>query len=209
MPANPFSTKIYHITDLSNLNDIIHAGGLRSDAAMQKAGLSPTVIGYGNIKVRRLTVYQVGCCEHRYVGEFVPFYFCPRSPMLYSINKGNTGKDPGCQKDIVHLVSTVQRGYDLDRQWAISDGNAGSAYTTFSNTETALNEVPWDVVNSIDWSGVRITQKATEFLVADFFPIEAIIEIGCYNQQAATATRAILTANGLHIPVTIHPNWYY
>src|SRR5512147_2433514 len=105
MALQPAQIPIYHITDLGNLSDILNDGGLHSDAVM--AQRNPTVIGYSHIKQRRLTQITVPCCRNRFVGEFVPFYFCPRSPMLYTINKGATGLPPGCQATIVHLVSNV------------------------------------------------------------------------------------------------------
>ena len=85
---------------------MLSAGGLWSDARMAQQQPA-TVIGYGHIKERRMKEITVPCCANRFVGEFVPFYFCPRSPMLYSLNRGNTGRSPGCQRTVVHLVSTV------------------------------------------------------------------------------------------------------
>lgn len=58
--------------------------------------------------------------------------------MLYSINRGNTGLPVGSQKDIVHLVSTVQLAMNVGRDWAISDGNAGSAYPNFTEISKLL-----------------------------------------------------------------------
>ncbi len=107
-----------HITSLENLGAILESGGLKSDAAL--ANTSHSVIGYPHIKQRRLTQYTVDCCGDRFVGEFVPFYFCPRSPMLYTINQGYTGKTPGCQKEILHLVTTLVNARGLGRDWAIS-----------------------------------------------------------------------------------------
>jgi hypothetical protein len=74
---DPNDILIYHITDVSNLSAIIGDGGLYSDKSLVDRGSSPTVIGYQDIKRRRLTGIQVGCCADRYVGEFVPFYYCP------------------------------------------------------------------------------------------------------------------------------------
>ena len=90
---------IYHITDVANLPGILAARGLRSDIAMAEP--NPEVIGYSHIKHRRMTQIRVDSCGGRFVGEFVPFYFCPRSPMLYTVNLGNTGRTPGCQQTIV------------------------------------------------------------------------------------------------------------
>src|SRR5580658_5263730 len=97
-------------------------------------------IGEVSIKQRRMTQYRVSCCGNRFVGEFVPFYFCPRSPMLYTVNLGNTGRAPGCQSSIVHLVTTVAAALQQNRPFAISDGNAGAGYATFRGDLAALDD---------------------------------------------------------------------
>jgi hypothetical protein len=209
MQTDPAKVYIYHITDITNLQGIIDEGGLHSDAAMRAAGNEPTEIGYANIKWRRLHEYQVDCCEGRFVGEFVPFYFCPRSPMLYTINKGSTGRPPGCQTSIVHLVSKVSIAWRTGAQWAISDGNAGAAYTRFTNQEVGLNQVAWDVVRSDDWSGVRMNKKMTEFLVADFYPLDAFIGIGTHNERVAAEAANILARNEVELPVKVKRDWYF
>jgi hypothetical protein len=118
MSANPEQALIYHITDGENLPGILTEGGLRSDAVM--AEKNPTVIGYGHIKERRLKQIWVACCGGRFVGEFVPFYFCPRSPMLYTTNKGATGRPVGCQRTILHLVSRVSVGGERRERGGVS-----------------------------------------------------------------------------------------
>jgi hypothetical protein len=210
MAIDPDKTHIFHITDIANLDAIIAEGGLHSDANMVLAGAKPTVIGFAHIKQRRLDAYRVPCCNNRFVGEFVPFYFCPRSPMLYTINKGNAGRPAGCQKSIVHLVSTVGKGISLDRLWAISDGNAGADYTEFSNSVADLNNLDWEIIRSMNWAGERRRpKKQSEFLVADFFPWSSITEIGCQNEEASGAVRRI-TQHLQNVPyVHTEPNWYY
>ena len=129
MALRPAQVLIYHITDVENLPNILRDGGLHSDAVM--AQRNSTVIGYAHIKERRLREIRVSCCDNRFVGEFVPFYFCPRSPMLFTINQGKTGRPAGCQTTIIHLVSSVATAISLGRAWAISDGNAGAYHTGF------------------------------------------------------------------------------
>jgi hypothetical protein len=112
----PVDIPIYHITDVANLRGIVAGAGLRSDVAM--AQFNPKVIGYDHIKKRRATEIRVGCSGNRFVGEFAPFYYCPRSPMLYTINRGNTGRTAGCQRSIVHLVSKVGLALKGAADWA-------------------------------------------------------------------------------------------
>lgn len=207
--VDPSKTRIYHITDVSNLEAIFAEGALILDALARKRAPSTTVIGYAHIKDRRLAQYRIACCGNRFVGEFVPFYFCPRSPMLYTINRGKTGRQPGCQATIVHLVSSVQNGYELQLPWAISDGNAGAPYTTFANDAQALERVNWEVVGSNDWKGERLNAKMTEFLVADRFPVSALIGIGCENPETAEMARQIVARYSPDLPVKVFKKWYY
>ncbi len=85
MPSRPF---IYHITHVNNLPYIIKEGGLWSDADMIAQGKNQTSIGLGTIKERRLSL-PVKCYPQSCVGQYVPFYFCPRSIMLFLLHRGN------------------------------------------------------------------------------------------------------------------------
>jgi hypothetical protein len=206
MNQRPDQIMIYHITDVENLPSILAEGGLHSDVAM--AQRNPTVIGYEHIKKRRMEEIRVDCRDGRFVGEFVPFYYCPRSPMLYTINRGNTGRPPGCQRSIVHLVSSVAVGMGLNRAWAISDGNAGALYPSFYADQEALDALDWAAIRATDWRG-KTNQKAAEFLVADFFPWTGFHAIGCQNTAIAKEVENMLQ-NTLHHPtITVEPNWYY
>ncbi|WP_366852609.1 DarT ssDNA thymidine ADP-ribosyltransferase family protein, partial [Phenylobacterium sp.] len=84
------------------------------------------------------------------VGEYVPFYFCSRSVMLYVVSQAN---DPdltyrGGQGPIVHLEAdlhtVVARADAAQRRWAVSLSNAGSAYAQFRTGLVALEEIGWD-----------------------------------------------------------------
>lgn len=206
MNAPPGQTLIYHITDVENLPGILAGGGLRSDAAM--AHHSPEVIGYGHIKQRRMTEIRVDCCGGRFVGEFVPFYFCPRSPMLYTVNRGNTGRTPGCQRTIVHLVSTMAVGISQNRPWAISDGNAGAFHATFSADVAALAGLDWAAIRATQWQG-KTHQKSAEFLLADFFGWPGFHAVGCYNTEVAQQVQDMLAPYAHRPNVSVERNWYY
>lgn len=206
MPIDPATTAIYHITDVSNLPGILQREGLQSDRAM--AGEVHTRIGYDHIKLRRLSETRIACCGDRFVGEFVPFYYCPRSPMLFVLNQGRTGRPVGCQQTVIHLVSTVADAIGLKRDWAISDGNAGAAYPSFYNELRALEQLDWDAIGARSWQG-RTNQKSAEFLVADFFPFTAIRTIGCYNSTVANEVAGMLAESRHRPTVLAHRDWYY
>jgi hypothetical protein len=206
MALDPAKVQIYHITDVDNLPGILADGGLYSDKAMADRAVVP--IGYAHIKERRMKKTQVPCCGNRFVGEFVPFYYCPRSPMLFAVNKGLTQRTPGCQRSIVHLVSTVHSAIRLERAWAISDVNAGSDYPNFFSELDALDRLQWSAIRARQWSGIQ-SQKAAEFLVADFFPWEGFEHIGCHNAQVKAQVEGLLLGRAHRPVVTVREDWYY
>lgn len=202
------ATRIYHITDVENLPAIIAQGGLFSDHAMSQNGGPAVQIGFGHIKGRRLTEIRVDCCDDKFVGQFVPFYYCPRSIMLFTVNQGNTGRPKGCQESIIHLVSNVALASNLGRKWAISDGNAGARAVTFSSNHGALDSLNWTAINAKYWSDFTF-EKQAEFLVEHFFPMSAFVGIGCHNDTTSRRVQDILAQANLSIQVKTLPGWYY
>ena len=200
--------RVFHITDVANLPGIIGDGCLYSDDLMPLLGNIKRQIGYSHIKERRRHM-QVTCCG-RMVSAFVPFYFCPRSPMLFTLNKGNVeGCPPGCQTGIVHLVSTVQIAIDLGHDWAIADESANSNYPpNFYDDPSRLDRINWSVVQSNSWGGQAHIKQA-EFLVADNFPFAGITHIGCHNTGVVAHVTKLTAALANPPTVAREPGWYY
>ncbi len=78
--------QIYHIVHVDRLPHIITAGYLYSDAYMQALQGTGTTIGMPGIKERRLTL-ELSSHPGLHGGDCVPFYFSPRSIMLYLYTK--------------------------------------------------------------------------------------------------------------------------
>jgi hypothetical protein len=156
MVSVPPNSKIYHITHIDNLPNIAASMGLVSDANRIASGLSCSLVGMSTIKQRRLDEIQVSCHSGTTVGQYVPFYFCPRSIMLYILHMGNHPEVgyKGGQQPIVHLqadFNTVIKWANSNTvRWAFSDGNAGAYSTTFYNHPSKLSEIDWAAVASTD-----------------------------------------------------------
>jgi hypothetical protein len=89
MPEVPALPKIYHITHLRNLPQIVAARSIYSDAKRLALNLNCEIVGMSQIKQRRLEEIKVKCHPGTMVGEYAPFYFCPKSIMLYILHMGN------------------------------------------------------------------------------------------------------------------------
>ena len=109
MASMPSSPKIYHITHVNNLASIVANNGLVSDAKRITNQLPCSLVGMSNIKKRRLQQIKVSCHPRTKVGQYVPFYFCPRSIMLYILHQGNHPEltYKGGQQPIVHLQADL------------------------------------------------------------------------------------------------------
>jgi hypothetical protein len=207
--------RIYHITHVDNLPSILAAGGLWSDAAMIARGGPAASIGMGGIKQRRLGL-SVRCHSGDHVGDYVPFYFCPRSIMLYVIkcrNHPDLSYQDG-QGPIVHLEAdlheTVSWADGEGRRWAFSLSNAGTFYTEFRNRLDDLDEVDWEAVAARDFRDRQIKEgKQAEFLVRDLFPWRLVRRIGVASPSIQSrVVRAI--SGSMHRPVVeVRPDWYY
>ena len=207
------ATPIYHITHVNNLPGIIAAGGLWSDRRVQQQGVN-TVIGFDHIKRRRLEEIEVGCHSGTKVGDYVPFYFCPRSVMLYVIDRRHEDlRYQGGQPEIVHLVSTVEAAVEAagDRPWAYSDGNAGASYTKFYADLSRMNDlIDWDAVSAMNWAEPATrNRKQAEFLVHDHFPWAAFHEIGVIDSSVEHQVLAALGSASHRPCVRVHRGWYY
>jgi hypothetical protein len=174
MPANQ---KIYHITHVRNISQILQAGVIWSDSKRIELGLDCEIVGMSRIKQRRLYEIEVRCNPGTKVGEYTPFYFCPRSIMLYILSKGNhpdvsyaEGQGP-----IVHLqadlTKTIRWAEQHGVHWAFSDRNAGTYVAQFYNRPDDLDKINWRAVTATDFRDMIIKEgKQAEFLMHESFP---------------------------------------
>ncbi|MWV18251.1 DUF4433 domain-containing protein [Pseudomonas sp. L-22-4S-12] len=209
VPAQP---KIYHICHVDRLPSIIASAGLLSDAVLLNQALPGTTIGMNHIKQRRL---QLGLDSHPglHVGECVPFYFCPRSVMLFLISRQHQDLAyKGGQGPIVHLEAdlhaTVQWANAQARRWAFTLSNAGSYYFEDRADVARLHEINWDAVAARIWSSCK-EQKQAEFLLEQSFPWHLIERIGVQSRQIYTQVANVLPAQGHRPTVELRPEWYY
>ncbi len=86
----PSQPKIYHIVHVDRLASILGSGGLLCDAQIIAQHAPGTTIGMNTIKQRRLTQLTLDSHPDLHVGQCVPFYFCPRSIMLYVIYRADS-----------------------------------------------------------------------------------------------------------------------
>jgi ssDNA thymidine ADP-ribosyltransferase, DarT len=213
--APPARPKIYHILHVDRLPSIIADGCLWCDAVIVARQGTGTTIGMGSIKQRRL-ILPVTCHSGTRVGDYVPFYFCPRSIMLFVIYRANHPELAyrGGQQPIVHLESDLHRvvawANASQRRWAFSLSNAGAVYARFRSSLDGLDEINWGAVAATDFRPADVKEgKQAEFLIHQSFPWDLVERVGVISR--AVAQQASLAMQGAaHRPrVEVRADWYY
>lgn len=208
-------TKIYHITHIKNLPQIIHSGGMWASSKLGEQKISAQEIAYSTLKQRRAGK-QVPLAAGGTLADYVPFYFANRSPMLYAIHKNQVPDYTDGQGKILYLVSSVGAVIGSSCQWCFTDGHAVEAWSQFFCTQEDLSTcVNWKVIASWSWRNTvmepdRKREKQAEFLVHQFFPWGLVEAIGVQNRQMKQNVIDVLATQASPCPqVSVEPKWYY
>ena len=205
--------KIYHIIHISKLKAILAEEYLISDAEVRKRTPVGETIGMESIKRRRLDL-PLSSRPGLNVGECVPFYFCPRSVMLYMFHRDNNPdiEYHGGQEPILHLVADMKRTIEWLEQkhlrWAFTNTNAGSSYFEDFIDLNDLGRLDWDAIRSSQWKGCQ-DKKQAEFLVEERFPWELVEGIGVYSFEWVDKVNEILENCAYKPLVKSQKDWYF
>lgn len=210
----PASPKLYHIVHVDRLPSIVRDGLLWCDAEIVRRAPPGTTIGMNGIKQRRLNALTLSSYPDLHVGDCVPFYFCPRSIMLYLIYQANHAELEyrGGQGPIMHLecdlYATVAWASQEGRRWAFTLSNAGAYYFEDRCDLAQLNEIDWAAVQARNWRSCKEGKQA-EFLVEHCFPWHLVERIGVYSRAVYQQAVNALPPAGHRPVVEIRPEWYY
>jgi hypothetical protein len=224
MPA-PQPTRLFHITAIANLPAIIAAGALVSKNGGAAAGINYQNIAHAGAQGAR-AVRGVPNPPGGLVHDFVPFYFAPRSPMLYAINGGRVAGCPWRQSDIVHFETTVQNVTGTGQAYVFYDRNATLAFSTpYTDLAHLDSAVAWDLLTeapqldgfcaywqnraAVDRYADRMERRQAEFLVKDCAPLHCMTRLGVIDAARQAQVQALLVQAGVGLAVDIMPSWYF
>lgn len=177
-------------------------------------GLLQTEIGNRGIKERRVR-RPVPIPPGGVVADYVPFYFAPRSPMLYGIAKGSVPTYAGGQDDIIYCVTSLEIVLRVGCQVVVTDRNAVLDYAQFSAELGALDGlVDWDLMKEPMWANTeadpdRRERRMAEMLVHLEVPVTCLLGIVTRTTPALGTVRATLAAHDLDLPSDVRPHWYF
>ncbi|MFV2013171.1 MULTISPECIES: DUF4433 domain-containing protein [unclassified Micromonospora] len=138
-----------------------------------RAGIMRTEVGDPAIKdSRRRRRIPIG--PRGYVGDYVPFHFAPRSPMMYRIacdhRDSIAGRYADGDRPLVYLAVTVGAVVEAGAAWLATDDNAAIATSAFTTALDDLdNMVDWPLVQAERWNSTvddpdRRRRRMAQFL---------------------------------------------
>ena len=164
-------------------------GQSRTAGELQAHSAAGTIadVADASIKARRTTI-EVGCGPGGVVGDFVPFYFAPRSPMMFRLEREHLeGKGDG-QRPLIYAVADSDRLVAEGLQCVFSDGNAAHGLTQFfPDLAQMAAKVDWQLMDAVVWAntpedGDRVRRRQAESLVHRAVPLDLVEELAVIDE---------------------------
>ncbi|KUJ57576.1 type II toxin-antitoxin system toxin DNA ADP-ribosyl transferase DarT [Chryseobacterium aquaticum] len=199
---------LFRMTHIDNIPHILQYGITHSSSKNANAKFVP--IGDNTIiNTRNNFLLNNG----KRLGEYIPFYFSERTPMLYVIQKGYNSVAVTQAEKIVYCVSSIQKIVDQKLDFIFTDGQANSRLSsqfTILDIENvnkiidkkAIKDTYWDDEKDLD----KKRRKEAEFLIHNDIDIAAILGYVVYNENA----KKRMTDFGVNeSQISVKSNYYF
>lgn len=201
---------LYRITSRENLSHILEYGICNKN----HPDANPDFVSIGNHDIiGRRNDHEVKIDGYGNIGDYVPFYFSPKSIMLFNILTGY-GVSKVNPEEIIFLITDIESAVNCNQLYFFSDGQANTRISKHYNDLKDLNKIDWEVVQSGDFSksntdNDRTRRYQAEFLIHRKVPVNCIKGIVVYNESCATFVKKKLALTDLIIQVHIKRSFYF
>jgi len=199
---------LYRMTHIENIPHVVQHGITHSSSPNANRAFVP--IGDNSLIATRSGFVLK---NKKLLGEYIPFYFGVRMPMLYVIQKGYNQVTATPVSDIVYCVTNVQNIMDNNLAFVFTDGHAVDSFSSqyekddLKNIDTLLDTKAirakyWTDENDLDLK----RRKEAEFLVLGDIPATAVSGYLVYNEMAK---QKLINFGVNEALIYIHPQSYF
>lgn len=198
----------FRITHIDNIPYILEKGLLRANSSDR----SDDFVNIGDPQVIKLRSDMI--IRNIRLGDYIPFYLGPRSPMLYVIQHGYNGVRRQEPQDIVYCVLRLDDVIKGNLECVFTDGHALSALTNYYGKEQLGNIdkiVNYDDVYASQWnnndSDIDLKRrKEAELLIKEDIAPGYIRGYIVYNDKAKEMLKSFGIAENM---IVVAPNYYF
>lgn len=198
----------FRITHIDNIPYILEKGLLRANSSDR----SDDFVNIGDPQVIKLRSDMI--IRNIRLGDYIPFYLGPRSPMLYVIQHGYNGVRRQEPQDIVYCVLRLDDVIKGNLECVFTDGHALSALTNYYGKEQLVNIdkiVNYDDVYASQWnnndSDIDLKRrKEAELLIKEDIAPGYIRGYIVYNDKAKEMLKSFGIAENM---IVVAPNYYF
>lgn len=206
--ANLNQLFLFRMTHIENIPHILQRGITHRASPNRNATFVP--IGDGSLIESRNSFVLP---NQRMLGEYIPFYFGIRMPMLYVIQKGYNGVPVISPENVVYCISSVGDVLNHQLTFVFTDGHAVDGLSSFFTTDdvasteqildkNAIDSRYWKDENDLDLK----RRKEAEFLLDGDLPASGIRGYVVYNENARTR---LLKFGVTEAKVVVRPSYYF
>ncbi|MEX1031871.1 MAG: DUF4433 domain-containing protein [Cellvibrionaceae bacterium] len=208
---NPQKALIWRIVHRHNLPWILE-NGLHAANNRYKSG---DWVNIGNEElIDRRSQRGVPISPGGVLGDYVPFYFTPFSPMMYNIHTGRGGVRRQNNRDIIILVSSLYKIAENGLGFIFTDRHAYPVTARFFNDLAALDEVDWPLLQQRNFQRNpddpgQIERYQAEALIHGHVPISALLGAVCYTRELEMQLKEQAGKLGVELDIRHLPHWYF
>lgn len=202
----------YRITHIRNLPLILQNGIVTKN----HANASDEYIHIGNpeiIDARSTTPVRIN--GYGNIGDYVPFYFTPKSIMLYNIITGywHPLVPRRNRNEILVIRCLIDELTQLPR-WFFTDGQGNDMASSHFNDLAELDKIDWECIQQSSFSKSaddfdKPRRYQAEFLIHNYVPLESMESLNVYDQASAENVQNELDQNNINLAVNIQPKYFF
>lgn len=203
VPKEYENRSLYHFTHIENLDSILKHG-LLSQNEKSKLGINHNDISRQRIQEKRSNTI-ITCGPGGSVHDYVPLFFCKKSPMLSSVIYNKKAD----QKCIIYFEFPIQIMDQYEMVFSDRSANA-SLNPEFYDDTSNLKMLNWEVIDTSKWndennSSGKITiaqQKQCEALFHKKLSLSSLKRVVVFNEEMEKIVCRLFASNGYDIPLT-------
>lgn len=211
MPLTSEQAAIFRVTHVDNIAwDLEH--GIR---CRNSPSVNPRFRNIGNLDLIEKRKHRiVPIPPGGSLSDYVPFYFTPRSPMLYNIKTGYNGIPQVPMADIVMYVGLLRQLASNGVRFVFTDRHAKLEMAEFSSDLADLDRIDWPILQNSDFKhdptdpGKKDRYQA-EALIYRHLPCSSLAWIVCHTEAARSHVTNVAAERGISVPILAKPGMYF